>query len=104
MAKQKGLTKEDLLETLAEFYHGRLKPEFDDVRKEMRDGFQAVNRRFQEVDNRFQEIDKRFDKVDSELSGIKDEIDGLKAELSDVPNKKEFNELKARVDRYHPSS
>lgn len=33
---------------------------------------------------------------------IKDETDGLKAELSKTVSRKEFNELKGKVDKYHP--
>jgi archaellum component FlaC len=40
--------------------------------------------------------------VKAELIYVKDEINGLKAELSDTPSRREFNELKSRVDEYHP--
>ncbi|MCI0558947.1 MAG: hypothetical protein MN733_10660 [Nitrososphaera sp.] len=39
-----------------------------------------------------------------EVRYLKDDIDGLKADLSDTPSRREFNELKARVDKYHPLS
>ncbi|OGM20922.1 hypothetical protein A2714_00330 [Candidatus Woesebacteria bacterium RIFCSPHIGHO2_01_FULL_38_9] len=42
--------------------------------------------------------------VRTELRYVKDEIRGLTVELSDAPSKKEFNELKRRVDKYNPAS
>ena len=59
--------------------------------------------------NRDKHYNKRFDKVDSGLKklgvgqkGLKNEINGLKAEFSDTPSRKEFGELKVRVDKYRP--
>ncbi len=59
--------------------------------------------------NRNKQYNKRFDKVDSGLKklevgqkGLKNEMDGLKAEFSNTPSRKEFGELKARVDKYRP--
>ena len=48
------------------------------------------------------EMNSRFDKVDVEQAYLKDQVKGLKADLSDTPPRKQFEELKARVDRYHP--
>ena len=48
------------------------------------------------------EMNSRFDKVDVEQAHLKDQVKGLKADLSDNPSRKQFEELKARVDRYHP--
>ena len=39
----------------------------------------------------------------TEIRFVKDDINGLTAELSDTPSRKEFNQLKSRVDKYHPT-
>ncbi len=33
---------------------------------------------------------------------VKDQIDGLKADLSDTPSRRQFEKLKAKVDKYYP--
>ncbi|MBI3397105.1 hypothetical protein HY045_01365 [Candidatus Woesebacteria bacterium] len=38
-----------------------------------------------------------------EVSWLRDDIGGLTADLSGVPTKKEFNELKGKVDKYSAS-
>ena len=38
--------------------------------------------------------------VKVELSHVKDEENGLKAELSNTPSRREFEELKTRVDKH----
>jgi len=48
------------------------------------------------------EVDKRFDKVESEINFVKTDVRDIKADLSNTPSRKEFNELKTKVDRYHP--
>ena len=57
----------------------------------------------------FSKQDKRFDKLEAnvreikvELSGVKDSVNGLKAEFADTPSRREFQELKSKVDKYHP--
>ena len=86
MTDNKPLTKDDLTDVLAEFFHGRLKPEFE------------------AIDQRFDKVESRLDKVETELMGVKDEIRGLKADLSDTLTRKEFGELKTKVYRHHPSN
>lgn len=63
------------------------------------------------VDVMFKEQDGRDEKkfttkedLKREVSWLRDDINGLKTDLSDIPTKKEFNELKGRVDKYHPVS
>lgn len=63
-------------------------------RTEMKAGFDAVDSRF----------DKLEAKVDSNHGEVKDEIDGLKAELSDTPSRREFEELKSKVEKRYPLS
>lgn len=57
-----------------------------------------------EVSKRFGEVDKRFDKLESEITFIKRDISDIKADLSDTPSRGEFNQLKVRIDKYHPIS
>jgi len=49
-------------------------------------------------------IDTRLSGIEIELRGLKNDIDGLHAELSDSASRKELNELKTRVAKYHPLS
>lgn len=43
-------------------------------------------------------------KVENKVDWARDDIKGLQEELSNTPSCKEFGELKARVDSYHPVS
>lgn len=70
---------------------------------------EAVDAILKGMESMFAGQDKRFDKIESGLrkldvglSGVKDTVNGLKAEFSDTPSRKEFNELKTIVDKYHP--
>ena len=54
-----------------------------------------------EMNTGFENLDAKIGQTRNEL---KDEIDGLKADLSNTTSRREFNELKARVDKYHPLS
>lgn len=51
------------------------------------------------------EMNTRFDnleaKVNQTKNELKDDVDGLKADLSTTPSRREFEELKARVDKRH---
>jgi len=40
------------------------------------------------------------EELKTEISWVKDDIKGLTADLSVVPSKREFNELKVKVDKY----
>ena len=75
-----------LLEGMDKLYE-RFKGETDSLRGEM-------NERFDKVENRLQ-------KVEVELSFVKDEVIGLKADFSTTPSRREFEELKARVDKLY---
>jgi len=61
-----------------------------------------IDKRFKRVDERFKQVDERFNKLEVEISYIKDTANGLKADLADTPTKKEHEELKAKVEKYHP--
>ena len=55
-----------------------------------------------EIKTRFKKVEKRLNKLEVGQAKIKDQIDGLKADLSDTPSRREFQQLKARVDKYRP--
>ncbi len=44
------------------------------------------------------EMNEKFDKIETDISYIKHDIRDIKAELSDTPSKREFNELKEKVE------
>lgn len=60
-----------------------------------------MNSQFEKVDENIRNIEAKVDQTKKEL---KDEVGGLKAELSDTPSRRDFEELKARVDKHHPIS
>ena len=54
-----------------------------------------------ELNTGFENMDA---KIGQTMNELKDEIDGMKADLSDTSSRREFEELKVRVDKYHPLS
>ena len=58
---------------------------------------------FDQVDKRLDNVEGRLDTLDVGQSYLKDQINGLEADLSDTPSRKEFQELKSKVDQYHPA-
>lgn len=56
-----------------------------------------------EMNSRFEKADRRFDKIEVELRHVKDQVSGLIADLSDTPSRREFEDLKSKVDRHHPA-
>lgn len=59
---------------------------------------------FKEVEQRLDSLEDGLRELKVEASHIKDEIKGLKAKLSNTPSRRQFHELKGRVDKYHPLS
>lgn len=57
-----------------------------------------------EVEGFKNELKGELSELKVEVRGVKDDIAGLKADLSDTPTRKEFNDLIAKVDRFHPTS
>lgn len=82
--RDKSLTKNDILDVLAEFYEGRLKGEFEDLGKEMRAGFNSVA--------------KEFRVIKTDIVFIKRDIQDIKADRFDTPTRQEFNKLKSKVE------
>ena len=93
MAKDQAITRDELIDVLAVFYHGRLRLEF-----------QNINNSIDNVDGQLSMVEKRLAVVEVELRGVKDNIKGLNAEFSDMPSWKEFKKLERNVDRFNPIS
>jgi archaellum component FlaC len=55
-----------------------------------------------EMNTRFDKVEDRLSNVEVELSHVKDEVKGLKADISTTPSRREFQDLKKRVDKHHP--
>jgi archaellum component FlaC len=55
-----------------------------------------------EMTKRFDKGEARLHKIETELSSVKDGMKASKSKLSTTPSRREFNELKTRVDRSHP--
>ena len=64
--------------------------------------FKDVRGHLDGMDTRFDKVEGRLDRLEVGQSYIKDLINGLKADLSDTPSRRQFEKLKARVDKYHP--
>jgi len=54
------------------------------------------------MDKRFDRVDRRLDTLEVGQFYLKDKINGLKADLPDTPSRREFQQLKSKVDRHHP--
>ncbi len=52
----------------------------------------------------FEKVDRRFDKIEAGQSHLKDQAKGLKDDLSDTPTRRQFEDLKSRVEKRHPLS
>jgi uncharacterized coiled-coil DUF342 family protein len=94
MTNNKPLTKDDLLESLAEFYSGQIKPDLDNLEKRLKN----------KLGGKIDSLEVKVEEVRNDVKWIKDDIKGIKADLSLTVSKKDFNKLKSRVDRYHPSN
>ena len=57
-----------------------------------------------EMNSRFEKVDGNLRKLGVELSSVKDTVNGLKADFSDTSSRREFQELKARINKHHPTS
>ena len=65
------------------------------LRQETVSGFQAVDKRFKGIDHRLNELEVG-------QRHIKDQLRGLKSDLSVTPTRRQFEQLKSKVDRHHP--
>jgi hypothetical protein len=58
-----------------------------------------IDLRFMKVDQRFKNVDERLGKVETDVRDIRRRM--IVHEV-DTPTRKEFSELKGRVDKHHP--
>lgn len=65
---------------------------------------QERNSRLDKVEGSLKAIEGTQREIKVALLQVKDEINGLKADLSDTPSRKEFENLKTRVDEQYPLS
>lgn len=91
------IVKDEVHEQMSEFHAEITRPGIEKLRKEVKIGFNKV-------DSRFTKLDSKLAKQKVEISAIRDDIKGLKADLSDTPSRKQFEKLKRKVNRYHPTT
>ena len=70
---------------------------------------EGVGSMFKNLQGRADGMDKRFDKIDGNITKLEsgqghlaEKIKDLRADLSDTPSRREFQQLKSKVDRHHP--
>ena len=63
---------------------------------------EGIELMFSKQEKRFEKIEGNLSKIKVELSGVKDTVNGLKADLSETHKRREFENLKAKVNKYHP--
>ena len=54
------------------------------LHREMRRGFDSVDKKFDRVDERFDRVDERFDRVDERFDGQDEKFEGLRALVTSV--------------------
>jgi len=90
----RGQVKKDIDDALhdqfAEYHAAMVAPEFEKLQTKMKEGFIQV--------------DRRLSRLEADVSAIKNDVQGLTEELSLKPSRVEFNELKRKVDKYHPTA
>lgn len=64
----------------------------------------AVDTIMRGLDRLMEGINTRFDKLEAGQLENRRRIDDIKQDLADTPTRKEFNQLKAKVNRYHPAN
>lgn len=94
--KEKFVTKE-LLDSAVDTILNGINNVFEGSRRE-------VNERLGKIEASLKNVENGQRELKTELSYVKDEISGLKADLSDTPSRKEFENLKRRVDDHFPLS
>ncbi len=75
------ISDREIVEKLSEIKEGQknLDKRFDDLRLEMNNRFEAVDKRFEAVDKRFEAVDKRFDDLHLEMNN---RFDDLRSEIN----------------------
>ena len=66
------------------------KADIAELRREMDQRFEAIDRRFEQIDQRFEAIDRRFEQMDQRFEAIDRRFEGID---------RQFLELNLRLDR-----
>ena len=93
MANENPLTKSDLVAALKEA-NVATKDDLEELGQQVKDEIRdATDSVLKGVDKLHAKHEKRFDKLEKQIDDLK----------WDTPSNQAFNELKAKVDRYHPT-
>ena len=76
----------------------------DAILSGMQEMFDQQDKRFDNVEGRLDNLEQNVSELKMDMRQVKDDMKGIKAEFSDTPTKREFSELRERVDKYHPQA
>ena len=65
------------------------KRDLEELRSEMHEGFEKVDKRFEQVDKRFEQVDKRFEQVDKRFEQVDKRFGQVDKRLEQVDKKLE---------------
>lgn len=89
------LVGDEVFEKMTEFHDGLTMPTLERHQKEIRSVIE-------EIGSKIDELQSEVAGLQVEVRGLKNDVEGLSSELSDKEDRRRFNQLKARVDTYHP--
>jgi len=81
---------------------------FEQLKSQMNDRFEQIDRRFEEIDRRFEQIDRRFEQIDVRFGQLEQRIDRMESRmdrrLDDImlelgKNKQEHEYMASRLFR-----
>ncbi len=73
------------------------KADIAELRREMDQRFEAIDRRFEQMDQRFEAIDRRFEQMDQRFEAIDRRFGGIDRRFEGID--RQFLELNLRLDR-----
>lgn len=91
------IVKDEVFHQMSGFHAKMTMPKLEKLQKDLRQGFGKVG-------DRLRKVESGLVKVEADITFIKRDIGDIKVNVSDTPTKKEHEELKSRVDKYHPLS
>ena len=74
----------------------RIDRRFDDLKADLRDRFNGIDRRLDGIDQRFDGVDRRLDGIDRRLDGIDQRFDGIDRRLDGIDQR--FDGIDRRLD------
>lgn len=74
----------------------RIDRRFDDLKADLRDRFNGIDRRLDGIDQRFDGVDRRLDGIDRRLDGIDQRFDGIDRRLDGINQR--FDGIDRRLD------